>query len=265
MASHAYNTRFRARAEASAQNRQTDESSTEERLLIDMTPAELNRSLQNGQIDADRAGTTDEERFYGSMLSPTVAISTPARHARRTNRTRRQTANSAPAVSEPVAEPAQQHSDATMLAMKSMVEQVAVTMRAMQNMIEVTAETLKRVNNQSQTPSCPSPKASSTIDVNNSKSGPRNEEPSDKFDDDFTPVRARGVKSRMCPPYPQRDRKRRLNGAVCRNHRIKRVVPCRCYDGHVKEPYEMSMALGNPTVGPTSSSVRLHIYVPSHI
>ena len=35
---------------------------------------------------------------------------------------------------------------------------------------------------------------------------------------------ARGVKSRMCPPYPQRDRKRRLNGAVCRNHRTKRVV-----------------------------------------
>ena len=30
------------------------------------------------------------------------------------------------------------------------------------------------------------------------------------------------------PPYPQRDRKRRLNGAVCRNHRIKRLVPCRC-------------------------------------
>ena len=56
------------------------------------------------------------------------------------------------------------------------------------------------------------------------------------------PVRARGVKSRMCPPYPQRDRKRRLNGAVCRNHRIKRVVPCRCLDGHVKEPCEMSMA-----------------------
>ena len=45
---------------------------------------------------------------------------------------------------------------------------------------------------------------------------------------DMTPMRAWGVKSRMCPPYPQRDRKRRLNGAVCRNHRIKRVVPCRC-------------------------------------
>ena len=25
---------------------------------------------------------------------------------------------------------------------------------------------------------------------------------------------------------------------------IKRVTPCRCLDGHVKEPYEMSMALG---------------------
>ena len=57
-------------------------------------------------------------------------------------------------------------------------------------------------------------------------------------------MRAWGVKSRMCPPYPQRDRKRLLNGAVCWNHRIKRVVPCRCLDGHVKEPYEMSMAFG---------------------
>ena len=33
-------------------------------------------------------------------------------------------------------------------------------------------------------------------------------------------------------------------GAVCRNHRIKRLVPCRSLDGHVKESYEMSMALG---------------------
>ena len=37
-----------------------------------------------------------------------------------------------------------------------------------------------------------------------------------------------GVRPRMCPPYPQRVVKRRLNGAVCRNHRIKRLVPCRC-------------------------------------
>ena len=52
------------------------------------------------------------------------------------------------------------------------------------------------------------------------------------------------VKSRMCPPYPQRDPERRLIGAVCRNHRIKRFVPCRCLDGHVKESFEMSMAFG---------------------
>ena len=44
----------------------------------------------------------------------------------------------------------------------------------------------------------------------------------------WNPREGPGVKSRMCPPYPQRDRKRRLNGAVCRNHRIKRVVLCRC-------------------------------------
>ena len=34
-----------------------------------------------------------------------------------------------------------------------------------------------------------------------------------------------------------------LNGAVSRNNR-KRVAPCRCLDGHVTEPYKMSMALG---------------------
>ena len=39
-------------------------------------------------------------------------------------------------------------------------------------------------------------------------------------------------------------RKRRLNGTVSRNNRIKRVASCWCLDGHVKEPYEMSMALG---------------------
>ena len=37
-------------------------------------------------------------------------------------------------------------------------------------------------------------------------------------------------------------RKRRLNEAVSRNNRIKGVVPYRCLYGHVKEPYEMSMA-----------------------
>ena len=32
-------------------------------------------------------------------------------------------------------------------------------------------------------------------------------------------------------------------GAVSRNN-IKKVAPCRCVDGHVKEPHEISMALG---------------------
>ena len=43
----------------------------------------------------------------------------------------------------------------------------------------------------------------------------------------MVPVRARGLSRECEPPYPQRDRTRRLNGAVCRNHRIKRLVPCR--------------------------------------
>ena len=97
---------------------------------------------------------------------------------------------------------------------------------------------------------------------------------------------------------------------VCRNHRIKRA-PCRSLDGHVKEPYEKSMAFGAQPLGycftlyqrlwlyngatlvafydtlgiqrtysrlkppassrgwslivcPTSSSFRLHSYMPSH-
>ena len=35
-----------------------------------------------------------------------------------------------------------------------------------------------------------------------------------------------------------------LNVSVSRNNRIKRVVPCQCLDGHVKEPYEMYIAFG---------------------
>ena len=45
-----------------------------------------------------------------------------------------------------------------------------------------------------------------------------------------------GVKSRMCPPYPQRDRKRRLNGAVCRNHRIKGWSRVGARTGTLKNP-----------------------------
>ena len=63
-----------------------------------------------------------------------------------------------------------------------------------------------------------------------------------------SPVRTLGgggvVKSRMCPPYPKRVVKWRLNGPVSRNNHVKRVAPCWCLDGHVKEPYEMSLPLG---------------------
>ena len=50
----------------------------------------------------------------------------------------------------------------------------------------------------------------------------------------FPPVRTPGVEktSSVSPAC----RKRRLIGAVCRNHRIKRVVPCRCWTGTLKNP-----------------------------
>ena len=40
----------------------------------------------------------------------------------------------------------------------------------------------------------------------------------------------------MCPPYPQRDRKRRLNGAVCRNHRKKEWSRVGVWTGTLKNP-----------------------------
>ena len=52
--------------------------------------------------------------------------------------------------------------------------------------------------------------------------------------------------------------KRRLNGAVCQNHRIKRVVLCRYRKGTLRTLRNV-YGIGSPTVGTTSSSVRLHI------
>ena len=45
---------------------------------------------------------------------------------------------------------------------------------------------------------------------------------------------------------------------------VKRNAPCRCLGWHVKKHYKMSMAW-EPDLSPTSSSVCLHFYVPSHI
>ena len=63
------------------------------------------------------------------------------------------------------------------------------------------------------------------------------------------------VLSRECVLRIPACRKRRLNGAVFRN-KHKRVASCRCLDGHIKEPYEMSMALGARPQVQLPSSVR---------
>ena len=53
----------------------------------------------------------------------------------------------------------------------------------------------------------------------------------------WVPPWGSGGLSRECaPPYPQRDRKRRLNGAMCRNHRIKRLVRVGARTGTLKNP-----------------------------
>ena len=58
------------------------------------------------------------------------------------------------------------------------------------------------------------------------------------------PVGTLGFKTRIAPPYPHARRKRRLNWGGFLGITIKRFAPYRCLGGHVKEPYEMSMALG---------------------
>ena len=52
----------------------------------------------------------------------------------------------------------------------------------------------------------------------------------------YPPVRTRGL-SQVVSSVSAACRKRRLNGAVSRNNRIKRVASCRCLDRHVKESY----------------------------
>ena len=52
-----------------------------------------------------------------------------------------------------------------------------------------------------------------------------------------SPVGTRGLKTRICPPYPQATEMGRFLGIT-----LKRLAPYRCLDGHLKEPYEMSMA-----------------------
>ena len=62
--------------------------------------------------------------------------------------------------------------------------------------------------------------------------------PSSWFNHDDTrpPWGRRGFKVGNTSSVSPACRKRRLNMAVCRNHRIKRVVPCRCRTGTLKNP-----------------------------
>ena len=52
----------------------------------------------------------------------------------------------------------------------------------------------------------------------------------------YTPVRTPVVSDENTSSVSQVFRKRRLNGAVSRNNRIKRVAPCRCRTGTLKNP-----------------------------
>ena len=57
----------------------------------------------------------------------------------------------------------------------------------------------------------------------------------------------------------------RLNGAVCRNHHIKKVGPVSVLGQARKGTLRNVYGVGSPTVGPTvSSSVRLHMYRVFH-
>ena len=51
-----------------------------------------------------------------------------------------------------------------------------------------------------------------------------------------------GFKSRMCPSYLHACRKKATKMGRFLGITVKRGIPCRCLDGHVKQPYEMSMA-----------------------
>ena len=49
------------------------------------------------------------------------------------------------------------------------------------------------------------------------------------------------------------------------NNRIKRLAPCRCLDGHVKQPYKNCLWHRDPTVDSTSSSVDCDVKQPIHL
>ena len=80
----------------------------------------------------------------------------------------------------------------------------------------------------------------------------------------FWPWGPGGLSRECAPPYPQRDRKRRLNGAVCRNHRIKGWSRVGARTGTLKNPTKC-LWRWEPTVGQlllqsACTSMCRHIY-----
>ena len=75
---------------------------------------------------------------------------------------------------------------------------------------------------------------------------------------------AGGFKSRIRPPYPQRVVNKTNLGGVSESP-YKKVGPVSVFGRARKRTLRNVYDVWSPTVGPTSSSVRLHIYVPSHM
>lgn len=165
---HKYNTRSKTNMEPSVNPGHFEEASTEEELLIDMSPSELSRSLQRNQSSSDDHETTGDEA--APFNEP--KISTPTPKVKRSTRTLRQQRGITPTetcyaeLSEPLT-PTQQQNNAVTDSMKLMMEQMAQTMKAMQGMMEATTETLRQVNNQKQSKKSKQNK----LDTNNNKSG----------------------------------------------------------------------------------------------
>ncbi|XP_062574023.1 uncharacterized protein LOC134235877 [Saccostrea cucullata] len=119
--------------------------STDEELLIDLSPSALNRSLRGEQSVSNNDNSTEDEDDSDTQ----ARISTPIRKIRRSKRTVRQQREMIPTdteLSEPLTQSSQNNSVTE--PMKLMMEQMAQTMKAMQNMMEATTQTLRQVSNQ---------------------------------------------------------------------------------------------------------------------
>ena len=74
-----------------------------------------------------------------------------------------------------------------------------------------------------------------------------------------------GVRPRRCPPYPQRDRKKATKWGGVSESPYKKDGPVSVLGRVRVRTLRNFYGVKSPIVGPTSFSVRLHIYVPSHI